>query len=79
MSNLKIGQKVFLVHKKSIGGVEGGRVILGKVTTFEYRKKKIRPVIRNMYGGSKQLDVIPENYHIFDNQEEAIEKLLPSK
>lgn len=77
MENLKIGQKVFLVHKKNCGGVNGGRIVLGKVTTFEYRKKKVHPVIKNLYGGNKQLDVIPENYHIFDNQEQAIKKLMP--
>lgn len=77
MNNLKIGQKVFLVHKDNVGGVNGARVILGKVETFEYRKKEIRPVIKNLRGGSKQLDVIPENYHIFETQEEAIAKLLP--
>ncbi len=78
MENLKIGARVFMVHKKNKGGVNGAKIIIGKVITFEFRKKKVFPVIKDINSkANRKLDIIPENYFIFDNQEDAIKKLKP--
>lgn len=78
MQNLKIGTKVFMVHKKNKGGINGSKIIVGKVITFEYRKEKVLPIIKDLNpSGKNKLNIIPENYLIFDNQEEAIKRLMP--
>ena len=67
----QIGSKVFAVHKSQVHKqINGAKIIVGRVKTFIYTDKKVRPVVVPV--GNPRAELDSKTHVIYNDVEEAI-------
>ena len=72
--NLKIGSQMYAVHSKYPDEkLNGGKIIVCRVKSFEQRKNRILPILTEKGNSKREID--PTSHYIYTNLSDAIDAI----